>query len=352
MKLAWKEMTFYKFKFILIMLIILLLSSMVLFISGLAQGLGRENISMLNNMNAEKFVVQDIKQPVIEKSNIKPDQQNQVEKVINEKPFKLGQQTMISDKTNDLDILLINPVKDFKPSLTEGHYPKDDNEIAINKKLTGEGLKVGDKIKMKGHDDAFKIVGVMNDTMYAHSSAVMTTNQEFDQLMPHAASFYPVKHMTKAEQNKLNDISGVKVVDEKTLTDNIPSYNAEQAPLNMMIISLFFITAIVLSAFFYVMTIQKISEIGILKAIGIRTRHLLWSLVFQILLVTMISVIISVLLISGLSTLMPVTMPFHITITNMLLVISVFIVVAIVGASLSFIKLIKVNPIQAIGGEA
>ena len=84
-------------------------------------------------MQADKFVVQDIKQPVIEKSIIKPDKQNDIENIINEKPFKLGQQTMVSDQTNDLDILLINPVKDFKPALTKGHYPQSNNEIAVNK---------------------------------------------------------------------------------------------------------------------------------------------------------------------------------------------------------------------------
>lgn len=351
MKLAWKEMIFYKFKFILIMLIILLLASMVLFISGLAQGLGRENISMLNNMNAEKFVVQDIKKPVIEKSALKPNQQQDIEKVIDQKPFKLGPATMVTNKTNDLDILLINKVKDFKPALSEGHYPNADNEIAVNKKLMGEGLKLGDTLKFKGNDQTFKIVGVMNDTMYAHSSAVMTTDKAFDKVVPHGASIYPLKNVSKADEKKLNDISGVKVVTEKDLTDNIPSYNAEQAPLNMMIFSLFMISAIVLSAFFYVMTIQKISEIGILKAIGIKTKHLLGSLVFQIMLVTMISVVIAVAIISALGLVMPVTMPFHLTIGNMLLVIGVFIVVAVIGAALSFIKLIKVNPIEAIGGE-
>jgi hemin transport system permease protein len=113
MKLAWQEIKYYKFRYILIMLIILLLGIMVLFISGLAQGLARENISMLDNMKTEKYVLQDNKQPQIEKSIIKPEQQKKIEDITNQEPLKLASQTLKIDKTEE-DVVMINTVNNDK----------------------------------------------------------------------------------------------------------------------------------------------------------------------------------------------------------------------------------------------
>ena len=335
MNLAWKEIKFYKFRFILIMFIIFLMAIMVLFISGLAQGLARENISIFDQIKGNQFVVQKMKEPQLEKSILSRSKQDNISKIIDEKPFKMAGKTF-KINGNEENVMAINSVKNHQPNLKSGHYPKNGNQIAINEKLTAEGLYLDDKVKVKGDDTTYKVVGILKNTMYSHSNIVMMDQSKIEQ-SSNVATFYVTNQLSKSDKNKINHIKGVQTATTDNITSNIASYKAEQTP-------------IVLSAFFYVMTIQKTSEIGILKAIGITTKHLLTSLILQISMITFIGVAIAEVVILLISQILPVSMPFHIDMHNIIIVLVIFMIVGLIGTSLSFIKLIKIDPIEAIGG--
>ena len=115
MNLAWKEIKFYKFRYILIMLIIFLLGSMVLFINGLAQGLARKCV-ILNNQNAQTYIIEKMKEPKIETSQLDSNQQNKIEDIINQQATHLGPQTL-KLKQQDQDILTFSTSKEDRPSL-------------------------------------------------------------------------------------------------------------------------------------------------------------------------------------------------------------------------------------------
>ncbi|UTI88509.1 FtsX-like permease family protein [Mammaliicoccus sciuri] len=153
------------------------------------------------------------------------------------------------------------------------------------------------------------------------------------------------------QKNEINDVDNVKVISQDDMLNAIPSYNAEQQPLNLMIVFLFVISAIVITAFFYVMTIQKTSQFGILKAIGTKNISLIASLMLQILMITLAGVVLSIAVIFIINSVMPVSMPFYIDVNLMMLMVAVFIVVSLIGAVLSLIKVTKIEPLEAIGGE-
>src|SRR5699024_1902307 len=133
--------------------------------------------------------------------------------------------------------------------------------------------------------------------------------------------------------------------------NGIPSYQAEQLPLKLMVVFLFVISAIVISAFFYVITIQKTKEYGILKAIGTKSSRMISMILTEVLTIVIISTLIAIGLTYVLGELLPVTMPFFVNNKLVLLLSTSFILVSLVRSGLSTIKVVTRQPISEIGRE-
>ncbi|WP_054710332.1 ABC transporter permease [Bacillus sp. JCM 19041] len=100
------------------------------------------------------------------------------------------------------------------------------------------------------------------------------------------------------------------------------------------------------------MTIQKLTQFGILKAIGAKSKELAKAVFLQIVILSAVSVGLGIGATLLIGNLLPEGMPFHLDAELIGLLAALFIVVAVLGSLLSLVKVMKVDPLEAIGGGA
>ncbi|MNC23688.1 FtsX-like permease family protein [compost metagenome] len=120
----------------------------------------------------------------------------------------------------------------------------------------------------------------------------------------------------------------------------------------MMIAFLYIISAFVLAVFFYVITIQKTVQFGILKAVGARTRYLAQSVALQVLVLSAGSLAASVLLVKLLEAALPGSMPFLLGTSTLVLTCLAFMAISMAGSLVSVWKVAKIDALDAIGRAA
>ena len=73
----------------------------------------------------------------------------------------------------------------------------------------------------------------------------------------------------------------LETIEIETFIENLPGYTEQKLTLNFMIYFLFAISSIIVAIFLYVLTVQKISMFGVMKAQGISSSYLSRSVVAQ-----------------------------------------------------------------------
>jgi putative ABC transport system permease protein len=116
-----------------------------------------------------------------------------------------------------------------------------------------------------------------------------------------------------------------------------------------ILVFLFIIAALVMAAFFYVITLQKTNQFGVLKAIGARTRTLAIDLVGQVALLTVAGAAIGAILANLIAALIPADVPFYLSNRVVVTYGIVLVIVAVLGSLLSASRIARVDPLIAIG---
>jgi putative ABC transport system permease protein len=109
------------------------------------------------------------------------------------------------------------------------------------------------------------------------------------------------------------------------------------------------IGVLVIGGFFQIQTLQRVAQIGMLKAIGVSNLTIVVAFIVQIVAITILGVAIGSLGTLLLSLTFPVTIPIVFTRESILAAVTALLVIGPLGGLVSLRILLKVEPLTALG---
>ena len=351
MFLAIRELMYAKFRYVLIGFIMVLVACLIFIISGLAKGLSADNASAIQDLQTDYIIIDskaenDISKSFIDRGKLEEIAQiNGVEKANSLSIRMMNASVNNTEQNEDVALFVTEADGMLMPSVMEGNSLTKQNEVIADSTLKREGLEIGDKLNF-GNESEFTIAGFADKQRYSHTSVLFIDGSGRDKI--NAVAIQIDSEGINAIKNSIG--SEFDILTPEEALKGIPSYSQEQASLNMMIIFLFVIAAFVLAAFFYVITLQKREQFGVLKALGAKTIYLVKNLLSQVVLVSILCIGIGVGLTIGIKALLPADMPFLLEASGMIQTSLLVLMVSVAGALISLVQVVTIDPVEAIEG--
>ncbi|HDC9388138.1 TPA: ABC transporter permease [Staphylococcus aureus] len=349
MFLAWNEIRRNKLKFGLIIGVLTMISYLLFLLSGLANGLINMNKEGIDKWQADAIVLnkdanQTVQQSVFDKKDIENKYKKQA---------TLKQTGEIVSNGHQKDNVLVFGVEKSSflvPSLIEGHKATKDNEVLADETLKNKGFKIGDTLSLSQSDEKLHIVGFTESAKYNASPVIFTNDATIAKINPRLTGDKinaVVVRDTNWKDKKLNqELEAVSIND---FIENLPGYKPQNLTLNFMISFLFVISATVIGIFLYVMTLQKTSLFGILKAQGFTNGYLANVVISQTLILALFGTAFGLLLTGVTGAFLPDAVPVKFDVLTLLVFAIVLMIVSVLGSLFSILTIRKIDPLKAIG---
>jgi putative ABC transport system permease protein len=377
--LAFREFWRNRGRFFLVGLVIALITVLVLFIDGLAEGLGAGNIEYLDKLDAELVLFQENTDLSTSISQIAWSKRKEIRRIDGVKDVGLvgfsRASIVLANGLEPLNVSLIGvePGQPGEPPAFEGEglKHKRSREAVIDRNVAlRTGLQVGDEFDIKsiqGTEEEYytlTVAGISDSRQHFLQPSIFVPFVTWDRIKPQpVANGEKPEYIFNIAAVQLEDpasleemapilaakVKKVEVADRQTAYEATPGYAEQQSTLNTIRLFTFLIGVLVLGGFFQIQTLQKVGQIGMLKAIGATNVTIALAFVLQIIYTTVLGVSMGVLGTLGLSLGLPPTVPITFTVESAAVAIISLLVIGPLGGLVSLFVLLRVEPLTALG---
>lgn len=242
-----------------------------------------------------------------------------------------------------------------EPNVVEGEQLSAPGEVLVDRAWVRlAGTAIGDMLPLPIGFEAqdFTVVGIVDQGSFFFQPTVYVPLEDWQALAYQGdPSLRPAASIVLIQGEDLDGTRGDawQIVTKQEGFRNIEGVQAQQATVNALRYMGLLIGTLVIGVFFYVITLQKVSLLGILKAIGASGTFLATQGLLQVFLVTLGGALISVglALLTEATLLSSDTVPIMFT-TGALLTSALSVVAGgLVGAALSVRQVATIDPIIA-----
>jgi putative ABC transport system permease protein len=379
--LATKEMLRNKARFLAVVLIVALITLLVLFTAAFGDGLALAGKQYLENIDAQLILFQedvDISIPASQLNRAKLNNVKRVEGVEDVGPIGFAVASIVlgdgeTEDKIDVSLIGVEPGKPGAPIVFDGVELRSRraNEVILGQNVLDKAdIPIGSYIDLKvtqgGEEEIYslKVIGHTKGQQYFFLPSVFVPLLTWDRIM---SEFNP----DVSESDIGFNIAAVKLKNPDTwpemietiernvngveLTDPVTTYQATQGFSDMQAVIdaqqrfVLLIVMLVIGSFFQIQTLQKVAQIGMLKAIGASNWLIAATLLVQVMLTTVIGVAVGGLACSVIASMLPPGIPATFDGQKVVIAVIMLLVSGPLTGLVSLRTLLKVEPLTALG---
>lgn len=381
--LAVKEVWRNRGRFLLFSLVIALITVLVLFIAALAEGLANSNREYLSKLDAQVVVLGERSDKLLAASRIGRSRTAAIERVegvaaagaigfanvVVASPLPAGANAL----PLRVSLVGVEPGKPGEPTVLTGRQLSTNQaaEAILDRAVLQRlNVAVGDTLVIQstqGTEDEFysvRVVGTTDGQQYLFQPTIFVPMFTWDRLRPKGEGEQAGRELTVTtiavrledpaalepmRARLLAEVDDIEVLTVREAYENLPGYSAQQSTLNTQSVFTLLIGVLVIGGFFQIQVLQKVAQIGVLKAIGASNQMVGLASILQITLVTALGVGLGGGLTLLLTLGLPATIPFAFTGPAVATAIGALLLIGPVGGSVSIQYSVRIEPLKALG---